>query len=419
MLTLRLLGGFMIESERGQLAGRAAQKKRLALLPLLATAPAGRLSRDRLIGCLWAESDTEHARHQLASSVYELRKALGEDAILSVGDDLQLNPEAVHSDVAAFEEAHRRGEWGHAVALYRGPFLEGFFLDRAREFERWSENERQRLARLYASALKALAEAAQRCGDPEGMVEWWRRLTEHDPYSSRFALRLMQALEAVGDRAGALQQARVHQLRVRTELEIGPDPEISALAERLRAERAPDDERIPTPPSEGLRSRVAPPRPEAHSIGVLPFADLSPRRGRAYFSDGVTDELINTLTGVEGLRVAARTSVFSLRNESLGVQEVARRLQATYILEGSVRRSGGRVRISARLVDAETGFPLWSDTFDRELSDGLAIQQEIAHTIVAALEPELARKGIVGRGTTDTEAYNLYLIVAACPVVGR
>jgi DNA-binding SARP family transcriptional activator/Tfp pilus assembly protein PilF len=243
MFTLRCLGGFIVESERGPLVGRAAQKKRLALLALLATAPMGRLSRDKLTGLLWPASDGEHARHQLASSVYELRKAFGEAAILSVGDDLQLNPDTVVSDVARFEAACRQRTWDHAAVLYRGPFLDGFFLDGTSTFERWLDGERERLSALYAGALQALAHEAEQAGDRESAVLWWHRLVEHAPYNTHFTLRLMQALDAAGDRAGALQQARLHDALLRTELDLEADPRISALADRLRA---PASEHQPT-----------------------------------------------------------------------------------------------------------------------------------------------------------------------------
>ena len=130
------------------------------MLALLACAPGPGLSRDKLIGLLWSESDAERARNRLNVSVYELRKALGDDAILSAGDELRLNPDVVSTDTASFDAAMARGDHEAAVALYRGPLLDGFFLDDAPEFERWTDRERARLADSYARALEALADAA-------------------------------------------------------------------------------------------------------------------------------------------------------------------------------------------------------------------------------------------------------------------
>src|SRR5688572_31069411 len=133
MFTLRLLGGLSLGSDAGAVVGRAAQKRRLALLSLLATAPSRVLSRDKLIGVLWPESDTEQARHLLSVALYELRKALGEDAVQSRGDDVALPAERVRTDVEAFDQALAEGDLARAVEAYTGPFLDGFFLSDAPE----------------------------------------------------------------------------------------------------------------------------------------------------------------------------------------------------------------------------------------------------------------------------------------------
>lgn len=161
-LRLRLLGGASLERDDGTpISGRAAQRHRISLLALLACAPGPGLSRDKLIGLLWPESDAERARNRLNVSVYELRKALGDDALLSAGDEVRLNAEVVSSDVAEFDSATARGDHAAAAALYRGPLLDGFFLDDAPEFERWTDRERTRFADGYARALEALAGAAE------------------------------------------------------------------------------------------------------------------------------------------------------------------------------------------------------------------------------------------------------------------
>ena len=237
--SLKLLGGVALAGERGPLSGPAVQRHRLALLALLATARPRTVSRDKLLAWLWPERDSEPARRLLNQAVHALRQALGAEAILSSGDDLQLNADAVRSDVVAFEEALAAAAPDRAVALYTGPFLDGFFLDDAPEFERWVDRERGRLATMYAKAVEGLAETAERSGDSGAAVEWWRARAAHDPYDSRVALRLMQALEGAGNRAGALQHAATHQQLLREELEIEPGPEIQALVERLRREPAP------------------------------------------------------------------------------------------------------------------------------------------------------------------------------------
>jgi adenylate cyclase len=144
---------------------------------------------------------------------------------------------------------------------------------------------------------------------------------------------------------------------------------------------------------------------------VLPFANLSADKENEYFSDGLADEIITLLTRIERLRVTARTSSFAFRDAVQDVREVGARLGVSALLEGSVQRSGGRVRVSAQLVDARTGFHLWSDSYDREAGDVFAVQDEIAHAIARALEVRL-EPSRAARPGTNLEAYNEWLKAA-------
>lgn len=245
MPRLRLFGTLAIEEdETGRvLTGRAALRKRLALLALLARAPDYRLSRDKIAAYLWPETDTARARHQVANALYDLRKALGAEAIRSPGDELRLDRSVLPVDTAQFEAALEDDDPGRAVALYRGPFLDGFFLSDAPEFERWLDAEREQLRRAYTDALEGLAERRARMGDVTGAAEAWRRRAAEDRFDARVALRLMQALDAAGDRAGAIKYAHEHAARLREEFGAEPDPEVAAFAERLKAgpvRREPD-----------------------------------------------------------------------------------------------------------------------------------------------------------------------------------
>jgi serine/threonine-protein kinase len=154
------------------------------------------------------------------------------------------------------------------------------------------------------------------------------------------------------------------------------------------------------------------PKPATATIAVLPFANMSGDRDNEYFSDGITDDIISALTQVNGLRVAARASTFSFKgkNESLGA--IGRTLGVANVLEGSVRRAGNRIRVTAQLMSAQDGFQMWSKQYDRNLDDIFAIQDEIAHCIVDCLELTLGLKhaaSLVSRPTDDLEAYELYL----------
>jgi serine/threonine-protein kinase len=148
------------------------------------------------------------------------------------------------------------------------------------------------------------------------------------------------------------------------------------------------------------------------SAAVLPFVDLSSERDQEYFSDGLTEELITTLSQVPGLRVAARTSSFQFKGLNPDVHEVGKKLDVGAVLEGSVRRSGKRLRVSAQLISVKDGYQLWSESYDRDLADVFVVQEDVARAIVAALRLRLApaRDSALGlRPTADLEAYDLYL----------
>ena len=232
MFRLETLGGLALTD--GPAAPVTAQRRRLALLALLAVAGERGLSRDKLVAYLWADSPSDNARHALEQLLYALRRQLG-DALFLGPDPLRLNPDLITSDVAQFGQAVGGGAPAEAVELYRGPFLDGFYLSDAAEFERWAEEERSRLAGKYAWALEGLAEAAHNRRDYAAEIGWRRRLVATDPLNGLSALSLMRALASAGDGAGALQYARVYETMMRAELDTVPDPPIQAFQRELRA----------------------------------------------------------------------------------------------------------------------------------------------------------------------------------------
>jgi TolB-like protein/tetratricopeptide (TPR) repeat protein len=168
-----------------------------------------------------------------------------------------------------------------------------------------------------------------------------------------------------------------------------------------------------------LVSKPAAPAGEAvsdKSVAVLPFADMSEKRDQEYFSDGLAEELIERLGRTPGLKVIARTSSFSFKGKSEDVAAIAAKLKVANILEGSVRRSGDKLRVTTELVRADSAQPVWSETFDREFKDVFAIQDEIASAVVSALKVKLAGTPVAaaaaaaGHGTTNPEAYDAYLL---------
>lgn len=236
MAALKLLGGAHLIGAGGPCAGQACQRHRIALLALLRAAPNATLPRERLMALLWPEHPDHRARRLLNLSVHVLRRALrgSESAVVSSGHDLRVRTDLIDSDVAAFEAAAAAGDYAKAVALYTGPFMDGFFLPESHEFEEWQANERARLSRLHAAALEALARQAENGADPVAAVQWWTQLADQDPLDSRVVVRLMTALEAAGSRQEALRRAAAHTARLRAELDADPPPDLSALIERMR-----------------------------------------------------------------------------------------------------------------------------------------------------------------------------------------
>jgi DNA-binding SARP family transcriptional activator/TolB-like protein/Tfp pilus assembly protein PilF len=455
--SLRVFGGISIETSAGPLSGRATQRRRLALLALLATSRA--LSREKLIALLWPDVETERGRRLLSDSVYRINSALHADAIVAVADELRLDADVLPSDVAAFEAARAEARHDDAVALHTGPFLDGFFLDGAPEFEQWVTRERDRLVRACGASLEALAEAAAAAGAPSQAAEWWYRAASLDPLSPRVALRLMQALDAAGERAAALRHAQVYETLFRDEVGAEIDPAIHDLAERLRREplrppgdasRAADEhmatalaaavDATPQPADAPAAARpardrsrlstaaalllpvlviagwltlrngsAAPPAVTSPAVAVLPFADRSPAGDHAYFAAGIMEEVASRLSRIDGLRVIAPAAAATGSDADL--QALGRRLGAETVLGGSITRWGDSVRVNARLIRVSDLTYLWSETYTSPVVSIFAIQDSIARAIGGTLLHRLVGRRVVAgpASAAELQAYHLYL----------
>jgi len=257
MLELRTFGGLSIAVDGALANGAATHRKTLALLALLAAAKHG-ISRDKLIAYLWSESDAAHGRSLLKQACYALRRDLHAPDLILGTTELRLNPEVVHSDVRQFEDALERRDHVAVVALYGGPFLDGFYLSDAEEFERWVDGERSRLASEVFRALELLAREARVEGRHQVEADHWRQLTRIDPLNGRAAIGLMRALDEAGERVAALQHGDAYEARVRKELDAEPAAELIALMHQLRTQA-----RVATPRATAAPDRSAPPSPPA------------------------------------------------------------------------------------------------------------------------------------------------------------
>ena len=379
MLRLRTLGGAVVQGESGPLGGAAAQRKSLALLALLAPGSERGMSRDKIVTYLWPDAEPVRAAHGMSQLLYALRRELGAEDLVLGTSELRLNPAVMTSDVAEFVAARRAGDLDQAVSLYGGPFLDGFYLTDAADFERWVENERAGLARDYEEALETLAAQASVRGEHRQAAAWWRRLADHDPLSSRVTVHLMSTLAAAGNRAEAIEQARAYQDLIQRELDAEPNPAIIALAEQLR--------RKPAAAAPAVERGAA----AALSIAVLPFASLSESAANNYFAEGLGEELMGALAREKGVRVVARSSVATLRNSDLNGREIGSRLGVRAFVEGTVRQADDRLRLSVRLVDATDGCHLWSERYERKVDDTFAVQDQLTQAIVAGMQEALGR----------------------------
>ena len=170
-----------------------------------------------------------------------------------------------------------------------------------------------------------------------------------------------------------------------------------------------------------LNSRESHSRSDRASICVLPFQNMSGEAEQEYFSDGISEDITTDLSKISALAVTARNTAFTFKGQAVDICKVARTLHVSHVLEGSVRKAGERLRITAQLIDGATGEHLWAERYDRDITDIFAIQDEISHAIVEALQVKLLpaeKKAIEQRGTNSAEAYDLYLMARNCWIAG-
>ena len=472
MKRIQTLGGLAVFDGSRPLGGNAQQPRRLAVLAVLAHAGERGVSRDRLASLLWGDVEEERARRSLNQALYALRQELGsEDAILGTRE-LRLNPELVEVDSAAFETALASGAFEEAVRLYAGPFLGDFYLPGVPAFARWADEERERIAADYRALLEAAAASATARDDRGGAILWWRRLAALDPADTRGAQGLMRALAAAGDAPGALRHAEIVSHIRQQELELPPDPDVAALAERIRrgelAPAAPAPSPIapslpPKPPAApptadgaALPEALAPARPGRASpvprgvalgialvallllgllvwrrprgpadgarpprLAVLPFENLGDSAD-TYFADGVTDELRGKLAAVPGIEVVASLSSNDYHGGRRELRDIARELAVDYLLVGKIRWQRGaegasRVRVSPELIRLAPNTPpttRWQQPIDAALTDVFAVQADIAAKVASALGVVLgdsARRELTLKPTESLAAYDEYL----------
>jgi adenylate cyclase len=258
--TLRLVGS----TDDTVLGDHGHQRRRLALLAVLAASGERGRSRDQLLGLFWPDASQSRAQHSLGQLLYAIRTSLGGDAFTGT-NPLRLNPAFITSDIGDFADALARGDTEAAVELYRGPFLDGFYLSDAPEFEQWMDTERGRIERSYTEALERLAKSAEDANDLAGAARWRQKLIDTDPVSSKHATGLIRALMNAGDHTAALQYAERYEAIVAQELGTSVGPVVAALVAEVR-ERAKTESVV----VRGAAPRPKRPRESDSSIPVTP-----------------------------------------------------------------------------------------------------------------------------------------------------
>ena len=329
-----------------------AQPKRAALLTYLVLAtPRGSHPRDQLLAMFWPDQAPEPARNALSQATYFLRRALGDDVIVSNGDSLAVAPAAIWCDALAFEAAIQQGRLDEALELYRGDLLEGFHVANAPELERWLDAVRQRFGERYGAALEAAASECERRGDFAAAVRHRRRLAARDPCNSSIALRLMRALAASGDAAAAIRHAMLHEKLLRSEFDIALPPDISGFVAELQAPPA-------VPPA---RPRPAP----------APVAEPSPGQGPSQTLGGRAPPSPVTPWRARRARVAMVTAAFVTACVGVAYALATRDPSADAQLQELYRR-GQLAEVNRSQVGLQTAIQYYRTAIARDSTFALA-----------------------------------------------
>lgn len=448
----------------------AEQRRRLALLVLVASSGPRGISRDKVIALLSPESPTDSARHSLHQLLYYLRQQVGDDVFLGT-DPLRLNPQLVAFDVTEFERAIGERAMEEAAALYHGPFLDGFHLAESAEFEEWASRERARLAAQYRDVLLDLTRSAEAREDHAAAVTWSRRLSALDPLSAHAALQLMRALAASGDVAGALQSGRTYQAFVRKEVESEPESEIEAYAESLqfaqsdareRARAVPmlppvaepmidiaavnapavatTDERPSTLGATPRRRRTvawtalgagavvasfamltspgarpdasarpgASARPDAgvRSVAIVPF-DNGADDSLDYLAEGIANVTVETLSRMPGLRVLAPSVMRQYDPSQQNRGAVGRQAGVEHVLAARLMRARDTTWLDVDVLRSRDGARVGGGRFAIEVQRLPAITFDVIDSVAMALE--IPRVDRLTAHPTDGEAFRLVM----------
>ncbi len=380
LVHLSVLGRF--EVSRADQPVMLQAKKAQALLAFLAVEYPAVVNRENIATLLWSHTGDDRARHNVRQALSHIRQHVG-PVVLSEGEGLRLDPARCNSDVLRFKAGTDAGDaatLADCLKLYRGELLEGFHL-RAPEFDDWLRDAREHLRKSACHVIERLAEILISEGrDSEAERVLYRRLAI-DPACEKAHRALMELFARTNRRSDALRQFQVCADALLRELGATPCDETIAVHDRIRHGR----NTTPEPPA----SASAPLPPLAQGtegpvVAVLPFDNLSGEED-LYLADGIAEDLTTALSCFHDLEVIARGSSFMYRGQEVPENEIATALGADFLVRGSVRRAGGKVRIGVQLLDGARSRLVWGHQYEREIVDVFEIQNEIVSTLVSTL----------------------------------
>ena len=397
-LDIKTLGGIRFSCAGSEL--RPATRKATALLVYLALSPRGTRSREHLAELLWGRSAEEQARASLRQTLSSLRKALGEQADLveSTAETISLRHQGWQIDVSRFRtlaNTSDQPDLERAAELYEGEFLQGFSVKEA-GFEEWLTIVRQQYHELALQVMSRLAQHYTMLQQYDHALRYAQSLFALDPLQEQTHLRLMELYLRLGRREQALRQFDECERLLKHELNIAPGAEIRALHSTIMKQELKAENSLPGLAQSGSQAdhsasadttiSVPPNKP---GIAVLPFDNLSDDPSQQQFVDAITEDIVSNLAHDLWFNVIAHTSTQQFRDRKSGIAEISATLGAQYIVDGSLRKSGERIRISVVLIDGADGKQIWSQRYDRVVADLFELQDQIAISIAAAVIPEL------------------------------
>ena len=398
--SVKTLGGITFQWDQGEF--RPPTRKAAALLVYLGLSPRGSRSREHLAGVLWGRSADEQSRASLRQTLSSLRKALGEQADLldSNAATIDIKSDRLAIDALEFEalvNSTDQADLERAADMYQGAFLEGFSL-KEEGFEDWLVFVRKQYSELALQLFVRLVEHYRMLQEYETAVRHAQKLLSLDPLREHTHYVLMELLATLGRREQALQQFEECKQLLEQELDVVPSAETRELCSAIKSgrfqHRLADGEHDSGPQTKSDKGTASGGTGMCRQTGkpvivVLPFDNLSGDSSQQYLAEAITEDLISNLAHDLWFDVIARTSTQKFRNNKAGIENIAAELGTRYLVDGSLRMAGDRIRVTVLLIDGSDGRQIWNERYDRVATDLFELQDEIAISIAAAVIPEV------------------------------